>query len=112
MRDGSIIPAGRVVQNMTENPFEPLTLIVCPDADGNARGTMYWDEGDGWSFRDGNYAQLDFTARRDGRDIVVTVNTADGHYPLNIDRVNVEVLLGGKTYRATGTTAAPIKVKI
>ena len=112
VRDGSIIPAGRVVQNMTENPFEPLTLIVCPDADGNAHGTMYWDEGDGWSFRDGNYVELDFTARREGRDIVVTINTVNGNYPLDIDRVNVEVLHNGKTYRTAGTTVAPIKVII
>ncbi|MDE6152573.1 MAG: DUF5110 domain-containing protein [Muribaculaceae bacterium] len=112
VRGGSIIPAGKVVQNLNENPFEPLTLIVCPDARGNATGTMYWDEGDGWSFREGNYCKLNFTARRDGRNIIVTIDRAEGDYPLDLGRVNVEVLSGGKTYRASGSATSPIKVKI
>lgn len=112
VRDGSIIPAGKVVQNMTENPFEPLTLIVCPDADGNASGTLYWDEGDGWSFRDGNYALINFKAERDGKDIVVSVDRSEGSYPLELGRINIEVLSGGKTYRASGDSSQPIKVRI
>ncbi len=112
VRDGSIIPAGRVIQNMTENPFAPLTLIVCPDADGNAAGTMYWDEGDGWSFRDGNYALINFKAHREGKNIVVTLDRVEGTYPLDLGRINVEVLTNGKTYRATGDATQPIKIKI
>lgn len=112
VRDGSIIPAGKVIQNLNENPFGPLTLIVCPDAEGNASGSMYWDEGDGWSFREGNYALLNFKAHREGNNIVVTLDQKDGTYPLNLDNVNVEVLKGGKTYRASGKASQPIKVKI
>ena len=73
---------------------------------------MYWDEGDGWSFREGNYALLNFKAHREGNNIVVTLDQKDGTYPLNLDNVNVEVLKGGKTYRASGKASRPIKVKI
>ena len=112
MRGGSIIPAGRVVQNLNENSFEPLTLIVCPDENGNASGSLYWDEGDGWSFRDGNYKKINFTARRNGRNIEVSVADSEGNYPLEIGKVNVEVLTNGKTLRSSGTLNSPITVKI
>lgn len=112
VRDGSIIPTGKIVQNMTENPFEPLTLIVCPDAEGNASGTLYWDEGDGWAFRDGNYTLLNFKAEKEGKNIVVTVDETEGSYPLDLGRINVEVLKDGKTYHASGNAKQPIKVKI
>lgn len=112
VRGGSIIPAGRVVENTNQNPFEPLTLIVCPDADGNAEGTMYWDEGDGWSFRDGNYCQLAFKAHREGRDIIVTVERTDGDYPLDLGKINVEILHDGKVSRGHGISTSPLRVRI
>jgi len=112
VRGGSIIPAGRVVQNLNENSFEPLTLIVCPDENGNASGSLYWDEGDGWSFREGNYKKINFTARRNGRNIEVSVADSEGNYPLEIGKVNVEVLTNGKTLRSSGTLNSPITVKI
>ncbi len=112
VRGGSIIPAGRVVGNMTENPFEPLTLIVCPDADGNATGSMYWDEGDGWSFRDGNYCELSFKACREGRDIVVTVERTAGNYPFDPGKISVEVLHDGKVSRGSGEWGGSVRVRI
>ncbi len=112
IRGGSIVPAGRVIENMTENPFEPLTLIVCPDNDGNAAGMMYWDEGDGWSFRDGNYCELAFRARRDGKYMVVTVERTGGDFPLDLGRINVEVLQNGKVRRGSGSMDAPLRIRM
>lgn len=112
IRGGSIVPAGRVIENLNENPFSPLTLIVCPDKDGNASGTLYWDEGDGWSFRDGNYKKLHFSARRNGNNMEITVDDAEGTYPLDFGKVNVEVLHKGKIRRASGTLDKPVTVKM
>lgn len=112
IRGGSIVPAGRVIENLNENPFSPLTLIVCPDKDGNASGTLYWDEGDGWSFRDGNYKKLHFSARRNGNNMEITVDDAEGTYPLDFGKVNVEVLYKGKIRRASGTLDKPVTVKM
>ena len=33
VRGGSIIPVGKIIQNVNENSFDPLTLVVCPDED-------------------------------------------------------------------------------
>lgn len=112
VRGGSIIPVGRVIQNLNSNPFVPLTLIVCPDENGNAEGILYWDEGDGWSFRDGNYCQLKFNAHREGDKLVVSVSDPEGTYPLDLGKINVEVLSKGKIHRASGTATSPIVVKI
>ena len=37
VRGGSIIPVGKIIQNVNENSFDPLTLVVCPDEDGKRK---------------------------------------------------------------------------
>lgn len=62
IRGGSIIPTGKIIQNTTENSLDPLTLLVCLDEQGKADGSMYWDAGDGWAFKKGDYSQQTFKA--------------------------------------------------
>ena len=64
IRGGAIIPTGKIIQNTNEKSLDPLTLLVCLDEKGEAHGTLYWDEGDNWSFKDGNYSFQHFTAIR------------------------------------------------
>ena len=54
IRGGAIIPTGKIIQNTTENSLDPLTLLVCLDEQGKASGNMYWDAGDGWSYKKGD----------------------------------------------------------
>lgn len=56
IRGGAIIPTGKIIQNTTENSLDPLTLLVCLDEQGKASGNMYWDAGDGWSYKKGTIA--------------------------------------------------------
>lgn len=62
VRGGAIIPVGKVIQNVNENSFDPLTLIVCLDNEGKAEGTLYWDKGEGWEFQKGDYKLFSFEA--------------------------------------------------
>ena len=64
IRGGAIIPTGKIIQNTNEKSLDPLTLLVCLDEKGEAHGTLYWDEGDNWSFKYGNYRFQHFTAIR------------------------------------------------
>ena len=112
VRGGSIIPVGKVVQNLTENVFDPLTLVVVLDEEGKASGSLYWDEGDGWGFRNGEYKIVDFTARQNGNKVAVAISDSEGSFPLDFRKVNVEVLKGGKVYRSSGTLDSPITVNI
>lgn len=104
LRQGSIIPVGRVIQNTNENCFEPLTLIVNLDEQGQATGRLYWDAGDGWEFRCCDYSLLTFKAQRQGNKVKVTVADRQGDRKIEkeIKNVKVELLLDGKVYTATG----------
>ena len=64
LRGGSIVPTGKIIQNTNEKSLDPLTLLVCLDSQGQAKGTMYWDAGDGWTFKKGDYSQQTFTAEK------------------------------------------------
>ncbi len=112
VRGGSILPVGKIVQNLTENSFDPLTLVVCLDENGKAQGNLYWDEGEGWGFRNGEYTQIAFEAQQKGNTVEVSIKDRTGSYPLELGKVNVEVLRNGKTYRASGTLDTPVTVKI
>lgn len=74
IRAGSIVPLGKVVQNTGENSFDPLTLVVCLDADGTAYGQLYEDEGDGFAYDVERY--LLTTYRAEMKDGVVNVRVA------------------------------------
>jgi alpha-glucosidase len=102
VRGGAILPVGRVIQNTTERSYDPHTLIDCPDANGYARGTLYWDAGDGWQFRHGDYKCYTFEARRaaNGRYTVRIVDS-QGNAPIDLGKVEVSVLQGGRTTRGT-----------
>ena len=112
VRPGAIIPVGKVIQNLTENSFDPLTLIVNLDENGTASGTLYWDEGEGWGFRNGEYKLIDFVATRKGNTVEISVKDSQGSFPLDFGKVNVELLHNGKTHRASGTLNTPVTVKI
>ena len=58
---------GKVIQNVNENSFDPLTLIVCLDNEGQGRRFFVLDKGEGWEFQKGDYKLFSFeagTARR------------------------------------------------
>ena len=81
IRGGAIIPTGKIIQNTNEKSLDPLTLLVCLDEKGEAHGTLYWDEGDNWSFKDGNYSFQYFTAIRTADNKVqVKITQKKGKY--------------------------------
>lgn len=69
-RGGSIIPLGKVIQNTEEFTTDSITLLVCLDDAMAAKGTMYSDAGDGFEYRDGEYAIDAFSAEKSGDNSV------------------------------------------
>ncbi len=112
VKGGSIIPTGKIIQNTNENSFDPLTLIVCLDENGLAEGKLFTDAGDGWGFRRGDYSLLRFTAKRVGHKVIVRLKGKEGNRKVEneIKKINVEVLMNGKVYKASGTLKSAIKV--
>lgn len=71
IRPGAIIPLGKVVQHTGEKSLDPLTLVVCPDADGHAEGMLYEDAGDGYGHKAGDFRRTTFRAKtKDGKSVV------------------------------------------
>ena len=80
-RPGSIIPMAQLVQSTTELHTDSLTLLVCLDNEGKACGLVYEDDGDGFSYREGNYLLSRFNATLQKRQLTVTMVSADGKRP-------------------------------
>jgi alpha-glucosidase len=92
LREGSLLPLGRVVQNTTEDSLAPLTLLVCPDKDGNAEGSLYEDDGESLAYERGEYLLSSYSIHvREGRAEVRRVG-AEGRYRPPARSLLVEVV--------------------
>ena len=114
IRGGAIIPTGKIIQNTNEKSLDPLTLLVCLDEKGEAHGTLYWDEGDNWSFKDGNYSFQHFTAIRTADNKVqVKITQKKGKYITeNNDMAIVNIITDKGIYQASGNLVEGIEVQL
>lgn len=114
IRGGAIIPTGKIIQNTNEKSLDPLTLLVCLDEKGEAHGTLYWDEGDNWSFKDGNYSFQHFTAIRTADNKVqVKITQKKGKYITeNNDMAIVKIGFDKGIYQASGNLVEGIEVQL
>lgn len=112
IRGGAIIPLGRVIQNTTEPSLDPLTLLVCLDAQGRASGRLYEDAGDGYGYRKGDYLLTTYAAVQKGGEVTVTVARVEGHRPRPARRVVVELVTASGTVAASGTDGQPVTLRL
>lgn len=82
VRGGAIVPIGPVIQfadqPAADDKQHPLTLLVSLDADGNANGTLYEDEGDGYGYKEGKFLKTTYTARTMGDRVVIEIADKEG----------------------------------
>jgi alpha-glucosidase len=112
VRPGAIVPLGRVVQNTTQPLLEPLTLVVSLNEDGLAAGTLYEDAGDGFGYRDGDFSLTTYRAEREGARVVVRVSDVGGQRARESRVVQVELLTGQGTLRASGDPSEGIVIDV
>ena len=77
-RPGSVIPVANLAQSTDELRTDSLTLFVCLDGAMKANGSLYEDEGDGFSYRDGNYRMTRMEAHADGKNLSVALYPEEG----------------------------------
>ncbi len=75
LRPGAALPITDVIQSTAQYSTDSLTILVNPDAQGRACGSLYEDAGDGFAYRDGDFARYSITARTDD-DGIMTVTLA------------------------------------
>lgn len=78
LRDGAIVPMGKVIQNTEEYTTDTLTLLVNLDENGQASGMLYVDAGDGFGYKKGEYALYRFTAIQDNGEVAVKTELVEG----------------------------------
>ena len=62
LRGGSIVPLRmRVRRSANPNPEDPFTLYVALDHNQQASGSLYWDDGHTFSYREGSYLIREFS---------------------------------------------------
>jgi alpha-glucosidase len=112
MRGGAILPLGRIIQNTTEKSLNPLTLLVCPDEHGKARGVLYEDAGDGYGYQHGQYLLTTYCAEKQGNKVIVKIADEEGNIKRPQRTVNIEIITGRRAVRANGAETDCITVKI
>lgn len=111
LRPGSVLPyLGHTVQTTAVYEADSLTLFVNPSDDGTAYGEMYDDAGEGFDYKNGDYALLQFNCEPYAQDsLAVTVVKSEG----NLDKTRyyrVAVVGGAETYYSSWTTDSRIVV--
>jgi len=114
IKGGSIIPAGKIIQNAGENSFDPLSLLVCLNQSNKAKGELYLDSGDGFGFQNGDYALVTFTAEKKNNTVIIKTNGKQGKRNIDqeINKIKVQLLLDGKTYEGSGTLKDGITIAL
>jgi alpha-glucosidase len=79
IREGAIIPTGKIMQNTTAYGIDSLTLYINTDSHHQATGKLYHDDGNGFGYKRGDYALYEFKAKAGKENtLVVSVQTVEG----------------------------------
>ena len=72
VRGGAIVPLGPIVQTTEQiAPKQTQTLVVVPDKNGQAEGTLYEDAGEGYGYLKDEFCLSTFTAQKEDDRMVV-----------------------------------------
>jgi alpha-glucosidase len=113
VRPGAIIPTGPVMEWTSQKPLDPLTLIVSLDDNGEARGTLYEDEGDGYRNVNGFFLRTTYVAKREGNRVSVSIEKSEGQMPRKDRELHIRVLLdGGKEFTITGKDGGTMQFEL
>jgi alpha-glucosidase len=112
IRGGAIVPLGRITQNTNQESLRPLTLFVCLDEKGEASGTLYEDQGNGFEYQKGNYALTRYHAKREGENVIVTKTERQGTYPIVDRKIKVEVISTEGVFKGEGQESKGVRIGV
>jgi len=99
-RGGSIIPVKERIRRSAALMHEdPVTLVVAPDREGKASGTLYLDDGKSFEYRDGARIYVEFTY--DNGKLESKLLSSSGSYKTEVWLYKVKVL--GQDSRTVST---------
>lgn len=96
LRSGSIIPVSNVIQNTDEYSTDSLTFLVNPTIEGVAQGKFYADAGNGFGYRNGDYAQFELKASTMNGKITLQINQTAGQRKETVKFIRLGIVCNGK----------------
>jgi alpha-glucosidase len=111
IRGGAIIPLGKVAQNTSEDLLETLTLVVCLDESGIAKGTLYEDAYEGHGYKEGQYLLTEYEAHKQADKVIVKVAGQRGKMSRPRRNVQVELVTDNGVIEAAGRDGQEIVVQ-
>ena len=79
LRPGAMVPMAPVVQSTADYTTEKITLLLNPDAEGNAIGRLYNDAGEGYGYQEGDFSVHQFTcSKEDGQTLKIRIRQTAG----------------------------------
>jgi len=111
-RPGSIIPMANLTQSTEEMKTDSLTLLVCLDADGTAKGQLYEDDGDGFSYRKGNYRLSTIEAKLEKKLLTININKVEGQMASPARTLRIAYVKGGKVQYSAWQQGTTVMMKI
>jgi alpha-glucosidase len=107
IREGAIVPLGKLIQSTSDYKADSLTLLVSLDNKGCASGKFYEDEGDGYGYKNGKFAQYTFKAETLNGKVVIQCRWIKGITFTNEKRYKV-VLIGKKGQKESAWLPGPV----
>jgi alpha-glucosidase len=112
IKEGAIIPLGKMIQNTTQYSLDSITLIVSLDKNGKAFGTLYEDAGEGFSYKKGDYRNYEFTALQKGTTVRVTITPKDGQLQPADRKYKLCVVTDKGTFEGKWTKGTSISIPL
>lgn len=112
IRDGAILPLCNIMQSTLNYSIDTLTLIVSLDAKNTASGKLYFDSGEGYGHLNGDYALIEFSAKRTANEIRINTTIIEGEMKIKDIFIQVEIVSKSGITKAYGTNSKPIVVRL
>jgi alpha-glucosidase len=96
VRAGAVIPTGPEMSWIGEKAVDPLTFEIYPDDHGQARGTLYEDDGTSSAYLTGTLRRTEIRVEPKGGVLRATLSTSDNHFDPGPGRVRYVVRGTGK----------------
>lgn len=93
VRAGSVIPTAPDMQYTEQIKQAPYTIMVYPGADG--RFTLYEDEGDGYDYENGAYAETDLVWNDAARTLTISDRCGSFDGMTTVRKMSIRVVGGG-----------------
>ena len=110
LREGAILPLSNVFQSTANYSLDTLTLLINLDTLGKASGELYYDKGEGFDYKNGDFAIIKFKAETKNNKVIITIIKAEGNRILKNNLIIANIITDKGILKAHGKENIPIEI--